>query len=89
MNTDERIDKRTQEIEQLNKEYRRLKNRVRNLMELESELSKSISVKETISLVTQRIQNALKTDTGADLTNMDAYAHVIEALVAYNNSKNI
>lgn len=89
MNTDERIDKRTQEIEQLNKEYRRLKNKVRYLMELESELSKSISVKETISLVTQRIQSALKTDTGADLTNIDAYAHVIEALVAYNNSKNI
>ncbi len=89
MSTDEIIDKKKQEIDQLNKEYRRLKNKVRNLMELESELSKSISVKETISLVTQRIQSALKTDTGADLTNMDAYAHVIEALVAYNNSKNI
>lgn len=89
MSADERIDKRKQEIDQLNKEYRRLKDRVGNLMKLERELSKSISVEETISLVTQRIQSALKTDTGANLTNMDAYAHVIEALVAYNNSKNI
>lgn len=39
--------------------------------------------------IDKRKQSALKTDTGADPTNMDAYAHVIEALVAYNNSKNI
>lgn len=89
MSTDEIIDKKKQEIDQLNKEYRRLKDKVGNLMKLERELSKSVSVEETISLVTQRIQSALKTDTGVDPTNMDAYAHVIDALVAYNNSKNI
>lgn len=96
MSTDEIVDKKKQEIDQLNKKYRRLTDNVRNLMKIENALSNSTPVEETISLLTQRIQGVLKIDLGVDRTDiemyahvLDAYAHVIEALVAYKNSKNI
>lgn len=96
MSTDEIVDKKKQEIDQLNKKYRRLTDNVRNLMKLENALSNSTPVEETISLLTQRIQGVLKIDPGVNRTGiemyahvLDAYAHVIEALVAYKKSKNI